>query len=122
MIEPKRIWRTASGKPSDRQERGQDVRISAPTIVPAKPPRPPMIDVPPMTAAATDGSTYDVGERHAGDVGQAGDRNPAIAARTPESTYRTIRTCHAAGARQARRDRVVADRVQQPAVARSAAA
>jgi hypothetical protein len=33
------------------------VRISAPTIVPPKPPRPPMIDVPPITAAATEGST-----------------------------------------------------------------
>ena len=31
-------------------------------------------------------------------------------------TYRTISTCHDAGARQARGDRVVADRVQQPAV------
>ena len=32
-------------------------RMSAPTIVPEYPPRPPKIEVPPMTAAATDGSS-----------------------------------------------------------------
>ena len=51
------------------------VRISAPMIVPEYPPRPPMIDVPPMTAAATDGSTDCLDERQAGRLDEAGDED-----------------------------------------------
>ena len=58
MIAPNRICRVASGAPSTLSSVVRTVRINAPTIVPAYPPRPPKIDVPPITTAATEGSRY----------------------------------------------------------------
>ena len=63
----------------------RSVRISAPTIVPPNPPRPPRIDVPPMTAAATDGSTADSTSAGLAVLFRPAMRKPASAARIADS-------------------------------------
>ena len=92
------------------------VRISAPTIVPPKPPRPPMIDVPPMTAAATDGSTYVSASVTLATLVRPEMQEPGDRRQERRDDVQDDQDLPRAGARQARRDRVVADRVQQPAV------
>ncbi len=93
MIDPKRIWRTASGYPSDESRDDSTVRIRAPTTVPPNPPRPPMIEVPPITAAATDGRTYESARVTLVTLVRPEISSPAMAAKTAEMTYRTMSTC-----------------------------
>ena len=54
-----------------------------------------MIDVPPITAAATDGSTYESASVTLATLVRPEIRNPAMPASTAEMTYRTMSTCHA---------------------------
>ena len=63
-------------------------------IVPAYPPRPPMIDVPPMTAAATDGSTADSTSEMLAVLTRPATSSPASAASTADRMYSATSTCH----------------------------
>ena len=67
--------------------------MSAPTIVPEYPPRPPMIDVPPMTAAATDGSTDCSTSARLAVLTRPATRMPAMAASSAERMYSARWTC-----------------------------
>ena len=58
-----------------------------------------------------------VGQRDAGDVGQAGEEEPGDRREQRRDDVQDDQDLPRPGARQARRDRVVADRVEQPAVA-----
>ena len=54
-----------------------------------------MIEVPPITAAATAGRTDDSASDTLAVLVKPDRSRPAIPARTAEMTYSTIRTCHA---------------------------
>ena len=63
MIAPYTMMRTGSGARSTMSRLLRTVRMNAPTMVPPYPPRPPKMEVPPITAAATDGAPVTQGWR-----------------------------------------------------------
>ena len=93
---PDRLGRLEHGQQAGQH--GQDERADD---GPAYPPRPPKIDVPPMTAAATDGSRYESAASGRVALGDAGEHEPAMPARTPERTYSTEEHLPHAHAREA---------------------
>ena len=81
-----------------------------------------MIDVPPMTAAATDGSTETSTSETVAVLTSPATSRPATAASMADSAYRATSTCQIRAPGESRGDRVVADREEQPAEPRVAQA
>ena len=119
MIEPNRTWRTASGRPSDAEERGEHGQDQGPDDRARV-----------AAAAAEDRRPADdrrrdrrqhvlVGERDAGMLVKPGDQEPGDGGEERRDHVEHDQHLPRAGTGQAGGDRVVADRVQQPAIARS---